>query len=140
MGSASASALGSKALVLRWVNAFNARNLDGLISCLHPEVDFHPLKLIGVDRSYSGHDGVRIWFGRLEALHYRHRIELSEVRAGSRGQLLAIGVLNVAGHRAVVPFCASHWIKDELIVLVRHYPREPDLVERADVFGKTAAT
>src|SRR4051794_22458353 len=67
--SAGASALGAKALVLRWVNAFNARNLDALLSCLHPEVDFHPLKLLGVDRSYRGHDGVRTWFGRLDALH-----------------------------------------------------------------------
>jgi SnoaL-like domain len=135
LGSASASALGPKALVLRWVNAFNARNLDGLISCLHPEVDFRPLKLVGIDRSYRGHQGVRVWFGRLEALHYRHRIELTQVREGSREQLLAIGTLSVAQHRAVVPFCASHWLKDELIVAVHHYPREPDSVERAGLLG-----
>jgi hypothetical protein len=137
--SAGASVLGAKALVLRWVNAFNARNLEALLSCLHAEVDFHPLKLLGIDRSYRGHDGVRIWFGRLDALHYRHRIELADVRDGGRGQLLAIGALSVPGHGSVVPFCASHWIKEDLIALVRQYPRDPDLVEGGDLFGRTAA-
>ena len=97
------------------------------------------MKLLGIDRSYHGHDGVRVWFGRLDALHYRHRIELSEVRSGSRGQLLAIGALSVPGHGTVVPFCAEHWIKEELIALVRQHPRDPDLVERGDLLGKVAA-
>jgi hypothetical protein len=137
--SAGASALGPKALILRWVNAFNARNLDALLSCLHTEVDFHPLKLLGIDCSYRGHEGVRVWFSRLDALHYRHRIELSEVREGGRGQLLAIGSLSVPGHGSVVPFCASHWVKDAQIYLVRQYPRDPDLVERGDLLGRSAA-
>jgi hypothetical protein len=134
---AGAPALGPRALVLRWVNAFNARNLDALLSCLHTEVDFHPLKLLGIDRVYRGHEGVRVWFGRLDALHYRHRIELSEVREGGRGHLLAVGALSVPGHGSVVPFCASHWIKDDLIALVRQYPRDPDSVERDALINRT---
>jgi hypothetical protein len=139
LASAGASALGPKALVLRWVNAFNARNLDALLSCLHAEIDFHPLKLLGIDRSYQGHEGVRVWFSRLDALHYRHRIELSEVRDGRRGHLLAVGALSVAGHGSVVPFCASHWIKDDLIALVRQYPRNPDFVERSALVNRAVA-
>lgn len=138
--SAGTAALGPKALVLRWVNAFNARNLDALLSCLHTEVDFHPLKLLGVDRSYRGHEGVRAWFGRLDALHYRHRIELSEIREGGQGQLLAIGALSVPGHGSVVPFCASHWLKDDLIALVRQYPRDPDFVERGPLVNRAFVT
>jgi hypothetical protein len=136
--SAGVSALGRKAVVLRWVNAFNARNLEGLLSCLHPEADFHPLKLIGIDRSYHGHDGVRTWFARLEELRYRHRIELTEVRDASEGRLLAIGALQVAGHGSVAPFSASHRIEDGLIVLARHFPREPDLVERVALIDGTS--
>jgi hypothetical protein len=136
--SAGASALGPKALVFRWVNAFNARNLEALLSCLHAEVDFHPLKLLGIDRSYRGHEGVQVWFGRLDALHYRHRIELSEIREGGWGHLLAVGTLSVPGHGSVVPFCASHWIKDDLIALVRQYPRDPDFVESGALIDRTA--
>jgi hypothetical protein len=135
--SASASALGQKALVLRWVNAFNARNLEGVLSCLHPEVDFHPLKLIGIDHSYHGHNGVRTWFARLEELRYRHCIELSEVRQANQGRLLAIGALHVANHGPITPFCASHRIDDGLIVLARHFPRKSDLVERAALVDGT---
>jgi hypothetical protein len=140
LDSAGASALGPRALILRWVNAFNARNLDALLSCLHPEVDFRPLKLLGIDRAYRGHEGVRVWFGRIDALHYRHRIELSEVREASRGQLLAIGTLSVPGHGSVVPFCASHRISDDLIALVRQYPRDADFVERGALIDQAAAT
>jgi SnoaL-like domain len=138
--SAGASALGRKALVLRLVNAFNARNLDGLIACLHPEVDFYPLRLIGIDRSYRGHSGVRCWFDRLDELRYRHRIELSEIREARRGQLLASGALHVAEYGSVAPFCATHWVRGGLIVLARHYPRDPDLVEGIDLFGPAVAT
>jgi hypothetical protein len=140
LDSTGAAALGPRALILRWVNAFNARNLDALLSCLHPEVDFRPLKLLGIDRSYQGHEGVRVWFGRIDALHYRHRIELSEVREASGGQLLAIGALSVPGHGSVVPFCASHWIRDDLIALVQQYPRDADFVERGALIDQAAAT
>lgn len=140
MESASAFALGSKALILRWVNSFNARNLDGMLSCLDPEVEFHPLKLVGIDRSYRGHDGVSTWLGRLDALRYRHRIELDEIREAGGAQLLAVGTLSVPGHGSVIPFCASHSIEEELIVQARHFPREPDLVERTDLLGRPAAT
>jgi hypothetical protein len=137
--SASVFALAQKALILRWANAFNARNLDGLLGCLHPELDFHPLKLVGIECSYHGHDGVRSWFDRLEELRYRHRIELSRVCDGRDGDLLAIGALHVPGHGAIAPFYASHRVKGELIAFARHYPREPDLVERVNFVRRVAA-
>jgi hypothetical protein len=72
-------------------------------------------------------------------LHYRHRIELSEVREGGREHLLAVGALSVPGHGSVVPFCASHWIKDDLIALVRQYPREPAFVKGSAPVDRTLA-
>jgi hypothetical protein len=136
--SASASALAQKAMILRWANAFNARNLDGLLDCLHPEVEFHPLKLVGIDCLYLGHDGVRGWFDRLGELRYSHRIELSRICDGREGDLVAIGVLHVPGHGAVAPFCATHRIDDGLIDFARHFPREPDLVERVNFVRRMA--
>ncbi len=133
MESANVTAPWAKLLILRWVNAFNARDLDGVLSCLHPDVDFRPLKLMGLNGPYRGHDGVRNWFTRLGDLHYAHCIDLSDVRSANKGQLLAIGDLSVAGHGAVAPFCALHRIGDELIIAARHYFGNPDRVAHLDL-------
>lgn len=123
---AGSGALGAKALVLRWVNAFNARDLEALLSCLTADVDFCPLKLVGLRGAYRGHDGVRSWFAQVNDFPYRHCIDLAEVRDISDGRLLGIGALCVTGHGPVVPFCASHTFRDGLIAATHHYAGDPD--------------
>ena len=53
-------------VLTQWVEAFNARNLDGMLSCLSVGVEFHPLKLGGARDCYHGHRGVREWFAQLD--------------------------------------------------------------------------
>ena len=57
-------------VVSRWVDAFNARDLDGMLACLAADVDLHPLRLSGLRASYRGHDGVREWFAQLKRLRH----------------------------------------------------------------------
>jgi hypothetical protein len=38
----------SETIVVRWVEAFNARDLDGMLACFATDVEFHPLRLSGV--------------------------------------------------------------------------------------------
>jgi hypothetical protein len=121
--------------VLRWVNAFNARDLDGVLSCFHPDADFHPLKMMGINSSYRGHDGVRRWFDKLDDLRYEHRIDLSEIRDASESQLLAIGALRVGEYDSVAPFCAFHRIEGELIVAARHHCCDGSLMEQAGLIS-----
>ena len=45
--------------VVRWVDAFNERDLQGMLGRFHPEVRFRPLRLVGLDGSSRAHDGVR---------------------------------------------------------------------------------
>ncbi len=54
-----------EATVRRWFDAFNSRDLKGMLACMHPHVDFHPLRLHGIDASYRGHRGVSAWFAGL---------------------------------------------------------------------------
>lgn len=49
-------------LVARFISAFNFRDLDTMLETLDPEVDFHPLRMLGVEHSYRGHSGVEEWF------------------------------------------------------------------------------
>ena len=118
-----------RAIVSRWVDAFNARDLDAMLACLAEGVDFHPCRLSGLGTSYSGHDGVREWFGRLERLRHEHKIVLSETRDLGDGRVFARGRLSLGGSAEVGPFSAVQRIDGGLIVAAHHYLTEPDLLE-----------
>jgi SnoaL-like domain len=83
--------------VSRWVDAFNQRDLDGMLRGLHADVDFHPLRLSGLRGSYLGHDGVREWFAHLKRLRHEYRIVLCDARSVAEGRVLAVGSLSLAG-------------------------------------------
>ena len=116
--------------IVRWVDAFNGRDLEGMLARFHPEVRFHPLRLVGLDGSYRGHDGVRRWFVRRTQLRHEHVLVLSDVHGAGDDQVLAVGALTLAGDFEVAPFCALHRIADGLIVAAHHYLTDPDMLER----------
>lgn len=117
-------------IVSRWVEAFNARDLDGMLVLLDARVVFHPLRLSGLRGSYGGHEGVREWFDRLTRLRHEHRIVLSEARAVGVGQVFAAGSLSLAGEPDIGPFCALHRFDGGLIVAAHHYLTDPEMIER----------
>jgi ketosteroid isomerase-like protein len=50
----------------RSLEAFNERDLESMIACLDPDVEYYPvLSAIGVS-VYRGHDGMRAWFEQLD--------------------------------------------------------------------------
>jgi len=112
--------------IARWIAAFNARDLDAMLAWTHPDVDFHPLWLPGVRRTYRGHDGVRRWFAALQYWHHPHRINLSEITRSNDGQTLAIGNLSHKRSSQLTPFCALHSLADELIIAAYHHLSDPD--------------
>lgn len=116
-------------VVSRWVDAFNGRDLDGMLACLDGGVRFHPLRLGGLGASYHGHTGVREWFAQLRRLRHEHRIVLSEARAVGEGQVITVGSLSLAGEPHIGPFCGLHRLAGGLIVAAHHYLTDPDMVE-----------
>ena len=116
-----------EAIVTRWVDAFNERDLEGMLARFHREVRFHPLRLVGLDGSYRGHDGVRRWFTQLR--HERVFV-LSDVHGVGDDQVLAVGALALAGGFEIAPLCALHRILNGLIVAAHHYLTDPDMLER----------
>jgi SnoaL-like domain len=122
-------ALSSDVLVGQWVDAFNARDLQGMLARLDPEVRFHPLRLGGIDGSYRGHDGVQRWFARLTQLRHEHCIALSDVHSTAESKVLAVGSLRLAGNFEVASFCALHRIAGGLIAAAHHYLSDPDMLE-----------
>jgi ketosteroid isomerase-like protein len=113
-----------------WFDAFNGRDLDGMLVRMHPRVDFHPLRLQGVESAYVGHDGVRRWFSRLQAMEHDHRVELASVRAGRDGQLIAIGSIRLStGTPEDDSFWALERFAEGLIVAAYHYLTDPSIGE-----------
>ena len=117
-------------VVSRWVDAFNERELDAMLACLAADVEFHPLKLHGLDGSYRGHDGVRSWYAQLARLQHEHRLSVSRIESTDRDQVLAIGAVSLNGLDAGPPFCGLYALADGLILAAHHYLTEPELLEQ----------
>ena len=129
LGSATSSAA-IETIILRWVDTFNARDLDGMLACLAPGVGFHPLRLGGLSSSYRGHDGVRTWFAELRRRRHEHQIVLAEVRCVGEDQVHAVGSLSLADELDIGPFCGLHRLAGGRIVAAYHYLTDPDMIER----------
>lgn len=110
-----------EATVRRWFDAFNARDLEGMLACMHPYVDFHPLRLHGLESSYRGHAGVREWFGEVERMAHDHRIELTGVHATADGKLVAAGTLRTADPTGPASFWALERFEGGMIVDAQHF-------------------
>jgi ketosteroid isomerase-like protein len=110
-----------EATVRRWFDAFNSRDLEGMLSCMHPHVDFHPLPLHGLERTYRGHGGIGEWFAGLQRMAHSHRIELSEASSVGAGRVIAAGTLTADDSSGPVSFWALERFEAGLIVAARHH-------------------
>lgn len=119
-----------EALVSKWVDAFNMRDLGGLLARMDPDVLFYPLRLNGVESSYRGHDGVREWFAHLERIKDRHRIALSELHPSGEDEVLAMGELHPGEGADTTPFWARSRIERRRILIAHHYLTEPSILEK----------
>ena len=113
-------------IVLRWVHAFNGRDLGAMLSCVQPNVDFHPLPVAGLCSTYRGHEGVRLWFSALQQWRHEHRIGVSRITDTADGETLAVGTLSLPKRPDMTPFCALHRFADGLILGAYHHMSDPD--------------
>jgi ketosteroid isomerase-like protein len=69
-----------EALGRRFVEAVNCRVADQIVALAHPVVEFHPARLVGVQRTYRGHEGMRQWIADQVQLAVEYEVRLKEVR------------------------------------------------------------
>jgi ketosteroid isomerase-like protein len=83
----------------RSVEAFNRRDIEGMLACFDPSVEYHPvLSAIGVS-VYHGHHGLRSWFGQLDDAWEELRVE-PEVYFDLGDQTLLFYVLHGRGRKS----------------------------------------
>lgn len=110
-----------EATVRRWFDAFNSRDLEGMLACMHPHVDFHPLHLHGLSASYEGHQEVGDWFAGLEEMGYDHRVELTQTTAVGSNRVIAAGTLTAREPAGPASFWVLTRFESDLIVSSRHH-------------------
>jgi ketosteroid isomerase-like protein len=116
--------------IVRWADAFNGRDFEGMLARFHPDVRFHPRGPVGLDGSYRGHDGAKRWFVRRTQLRHELVFALSDVHCAGDDQVLAVGALTLAGEFEIAAFCGLHRIVDGRIVAAHHDLTDADMLER----------
>jgi ketosteroid isomerase-like protein len=116
-------------LYRRFTEAYNARNVEAMIACCDPNVEWHST-FAAVGGVYRGHGGVRKWHRDLEeAWGGELRIE-SEVYFDVGERTLGFYVLHgrgrYSGAEVAVPSAAIGRSRDGLIVYLKAYADRED--------------
>jgi SnoaL-like domain len=117
-------------IACRWVEAFNARDLAGMLACLDRGVAFFPVRLSGIESCYRGHAGVRCWFDQLRRHDYAFTISLSDVQDLGDGRVCASGSLSLCEDRDIVPFCGLHRVANGVTISAHHYLSDREMIEQ----------
>jgi ketosteroid isomerase-like protein len=117
-----------QAIVLCWIDAFNVRDLDGMLQCFDEDVRFHPVRLGGLSSCYRGHRGVSEWFALLRR-RPEHRIVVTEVHALDEDRVAVVGSLSLGADPVIASFCGLHRVRAGRIVTAHHYLTDPEMIE-----------
>ncbi len=124
-------------ILWRVADAYNRRDVEGMVEDLHPEIEWHPLLqvLLGGEATvYRGHGDVRRGVRELDEAFVELQAEPSEVRdLGER--VVAIGHLRGRGRESgAMTESALAWIvefKDAKVIRVREYLDPKEALEAA---------
>jgi ketosteroid isomerase-like protein len=105
-------------------DAFNRRDIEGLIACLDPSVEYHPLLSAIGTTAYHGHDGMRSWFAQLDDAWEELRTE-AEAYFDLGEQTLLFYVLHGRGRQSgaevAIPGAQLCRWRDGLAVYAKQY-------------------
>jgi hypothetical protein len=74
----------------QFIDAFNRRDVEGLVVLCDPDVEFRPTSLVADHEVYRGHDGLRRWGADLVASGLEHQARVREIRMLDEDGFLAI--------------------------------------------------
>jgi hypothetical protein len=81
-------------------------------------VEHEPSVLARGGGVYHGHDGLREWFGHLEARQFGYTASVLDVRRAADGDILAFGTLDI-DDEAVTPYTLRLSLRDGTVVRTR---------------------
>lgn len=111
-------------LLSRWVDAFNARDLDGMLALMGRRVRLQPLRVNGLDRIYEGHGGIEIWLEQMRESGLEQRFAVDSIRADGR-EAIGVGEARLGPDVDPVWFWMLNRVEGGLIVSAHHYLTDP---------------
>jgi ketosteroid isomerase-like protein len=97
-------------LVRRAVDAFAARDLDGILAVADPEIELRSL-LTEAERSlYHGHDGVRDWFNEVFGVFPDWRPQPARATHDAEGAVVIPLDVTATGAGSGVPVDQRYWL------------------------------
>jgi ketosteroid isomerase-like protein len=116
------------ALVRRWAQAVNARDVDALAAASDPAVDVYPLQIATVSGHYTGHEGLQRWLDDAIASDIGYIVEVVGVRTIGDGRVALFGQVQVEG-KAISPYSMIATVRDGKITSMRSYLSDEETME-----------
>jgi ketosteroid isomerase-like protein len=119
---------GSAEIAQRLFDAFNARDLQGVLSLLHPEIVFEPVSgaVLNGGRPYCGEEGMRRYFSDMHE-HWRE-LTVNPVHVRAAGEaVVALGQVSGRGAAGSLDAAPTTWIfkfKDGLVSHIQVFSDE----------------
>lgn len=113
----------------QFVDAFNRRDVEGMVALSDPEIAFHPSALVGERRHYHGHEGLGRWVADLDSAQFGYRVEVKEVRATERG-FLALSEIMLANELVSPAAMLARLNDDGLIVEARSFLTDEETLKQ----------
>ena len=117
------------AVVKRWFEAWNDGDLEGMLACMHPNIEFRPLMPRGA--LVAGHDGFRAWRRERIAGTSDLQMECDETQPLDSARVLVRGEIRISRKdRSGIDFTAIYTVRDGLIVSAEQYLSDPQLMKQ----------
>jgi ketosteroid isomerase-like protein len=120
-------------LVHRAFDAFNRRDLDGLLAMLAPDVRVHSLMTEAEREDYHGHEGVREWHAAVFEIFPDWRPLAREIRELGDGAVIVVFDVTATAAGSGARIEQSYWqaarVRDGLIEFFGFYRSEEDARE-----------
>jgi hypothetical protein len=121
----------SSALVQRWIEAHNDRDIEAMLACVAEDFEFHPLRFVeGAKTSFVGRDELRLWFSRLKQGGSGHELHLSQLEERGPNEVLVVGTIQLPGSSSAADFYGVYEVSDGLIRRATHYISDRRTMER----------
>ncbi len=97
-------------LVRRTINAFMARDLEGILALAHPSITLRSLLTEPERPVYFGHDGVRDWFDAVFGVFPDWRPEPRPASYDENGAVVIGLDVTATGAESGVPIDQTYWL------------------------------
>lgn len=123
-------------LVRKGLEAFNRRDLSGMLETLDSDVELLPLRAVLEGEAYRGHDGFRKWLSDMDEDWESFRAEATEVRKLDEDRVLVIGRVRAKARASGIDVDApGAWLcslRDGLVTRIHFYADPEKALEDND--------